>query len=135
MVPSEYVWQDYLTPKNQEYTCPVYAYNNNKILTLLIKRKLKGGMTTSGVIVRNNSILRYVNNIARAMKIRGSINIQLRMTVNGPILFEINPRLSGTLLLRDSIGFSDLRWWISDLFGLKKERYNSPKEGTRFFRN
>ena len=64
----------------------------------------------------------------------GSINIQLRMTKNGPILFEINPRLSGTLVFRDKMGFNDLRWWVSDLLNLENISYNPPKEGVKFFR-
>lgn len=135
LISPEYIWQEYLVPQNQEYTCPVYAFDNKKFTTLLIKRKLEGGMTISGVIVKNYIIQRYVNRIARAMKIRGSINIQLRMTSNGPLLFEINPRLSGTLFLRDKIGFMDLRWWISDILAMKKKKYIAPKEGTKVLRD
>ena len=68
------------------------------------------------------------------MELQGSINIQLRMTKNGPILFEINPRLSGTLVFRDKMGFHDLRWWIADLLNLDNISYKQPEEGVKFFR-
>ena len=96
---------------------------------------MKGGLTSSGVVVKNKDIESYVNKIAMAIKLKGSINIQLRMTSNGPILFEINPRLSGTLVFRDKMGFMDLRWWVSDLFGLKNMVYKPPKAGTKFYRS
>ena len=122
-------------PKNQEYTCPVYSNNTKNFISLIIKRKMKGGLTSSGVVVKNKDIESYVNKIAMAIKLKGSINIQLRMTSNGPILFEINPRLSGTLVFRDKMGFMDLRWWVSDLFGLKNMVYKPPKAGTKFYRS
>ncbi|MDX3895330.1 ATP-grasp domain-containing protein [Pusillimonas sp.] len=134
MCQGEWVWQNYLTPENEEYTCAVYASPVTSMRTLIIKRKLIGGLTGSGVIVRNPEIEEYVGAIANVMQLNGAINIQLRLTEDGPLLFEINPRLSSTLVFRDKIGFTDLRWWVFDKLGLDKPTYTPPSAGTRFYR-
>ncbi|MDC3057379.1 ATP-grasp domain-containing protein [Alphaproteobacteria bacterium] len=128
------VWQELLVPNNEEYTCPIYFNKNKNIRILLIKRELKGGMTYSGLVVKNKKIESYVKKIASVMKVKGSINIQLRLTKQGPLLFEINPRLSGTIVFRDKIGFEDLKWWIADTLGITTKKYALPKDGVRFYR-
>ena len=78
--------------------------------------------------------LSYLKKIVNVLGVIGSVNIQLILTKEGPLLFEINPRLSGTIVFRDKIGFKDLRWWISDTLGLKVARYYPPKNGIKFYR-
>ena len=46
------------------------------------------------------------------MKLEGSINIQLKILKKRIGIFEINPRLSSTVLMRDMLGFKDCIWWI-----------------------
>jgi carbamoyl-phosphate synthase large subunit len=129
-----WVWQQYLFPNDQEYTCPVYASPKTGMRILVLKRKLMGGLTGSGIVVDNSSVEEYVRSIAEVMQLNGAINIQLRLTEDGPLLFEINPRLSSTLVFRDKMGFTDLRWWLADKLGLSTQAYYAPKAGTRFYR-
>ncbi|SES34672.1 carbamoyl-phosphate synthase large subunit [Vreelandella subterranea] len=131
---SGWVWQSYLSPDDQEYTCAVYGTPRNDMHVLVIKRKLVHGMTGSGVVVANQEIERYVRLIAEAMQLDGAINIQLRLTKSGPLLFEINPRLSSTLVFRDKMGFADLRWWVAAKLGLDSPPFMMPKAGTHFYR-
>lgn len=129
------LWQSYLYPDDEEYTCAVYVSNTGVVHTMIMKRKLLGGLTVSGEVVRSRSIDEYIRAITSVLKPIGSINIQLRLTDEGPRLFEINPRLSSTLVFRDLLGFQDLRWWVSDLLGLRvKFEISAPEENTRFFR-
>jgi carbamoyl-phosphate synthase large subunit len=121
-------------PDDQEYTCPVYASAKTDMRILVIQRKLEFGQTSSGVVVDNPEIERYVRAIAAAMQLDGAINIQLRLTESGPLLFEINPRLSSTLVFRDKMGFTDLRWWVAEKLDLDIQPYRAPKTGTRFYR-
>lgn len=131
---SGWVWQQYLPPDDQEYTCPVYVSPEAGVRILLIKRKLLGGLTGSGVVVSNQIIEDYVYSIAKCLQVNGAINVQLRLTEDGPRLFEINPRLSSTLVFRDKMGFTDLRWWLADKLGLNVCDYDAPKAGTQFYR-
>ena len=128
------VWQSYLLPDDQEYTCPVYCSAKTGTHVLVMRRKLVGGLTGSGVVVDNSEIEKYVRRIAESVQLEGAINIQLRLTESGPLLFEINPRLSSTVVFRDKMGFTDVRWWLSDKLGLGNHPYNAPAAGTRFYR-
>lgn len=129
-----FVWQEYLQPDDREYTCAVYCSERIGKRILIIRRRLKGGVTGSGEIVKNKEIYKYVSSIVDAFELDGVINIQLRLTKLGPILFEINPRLSSTVVFRDRLGFCDLKWWISDLCSLDTVEYDEPLEGTKFYR-
>lgn len=132
------VWQEYLLPDAEEYTCAVFRSGNREVRTLLLRRTLSNGSTASGEVVSNYEIEHYVKDIAQALDVEGSINVQLRLTNRGPLLFEINPRLSSTLVFRDKMGFCDLRWWLADVLGSENTpqlaRFEEPVAGTRFFK-
>ena len=132
------IWQEYLAPDDQEYTCPVYHSAVRGTHVLVLRRTLSGGLTGRGEVVNEPRIKRYVAEIARHLELDGAINVQLRLTAEGPCLFEINPRLSSTLVFRDKMGFCDLRWWIQDTVGVEhappQPLYRAPSPGTRFFR-
>ena len=55
--------------------------------------------------------------IAKGLNLRGSMNIQMRLTTQGPRVFEINPRFSSTVLMRHRIGFSDVLWALDEAEG------------------
>lgn len=133
-----YIWQEYLAPDDQEYTCPVYRSATRGMQILVIRRTLSGGVTGRGEVIANPLIENYVAKVAHHLELDGAINIQLRLTEYGPCLFEVNPRLSSTLVFRDKMGFCDLRWWIQDTIGLESSpplsTYSKPTLGTRFFR-
>lgn len=129
-----WVWQSYLVPDEEEYTCPVYSSQGSSTQVLLLKRKLMGGLTGSGVVIDNTEIEQYVRRIVECMQLDGAMNIQLRLTDAGPLLFEINPRLSSTVVFRYKLGFADVLWWLADRLGLKKPSYRAPQAGTRFYR-
>ena len=132
------IWQEYLAPDDQEYTCAAYHSKTRGTHVLVMRRTLSGGLTGRGEVVSNSQIEQYIYEIARSLELNGAINVQLRLTVDGPCLFEINPRLSSTLVFRDKMGFCDLRWWVQDTVGLEHALpitpYQPPIPGTRFFR-
>ncbi|WP_412775782.1 ATP-grasp domain-containing protein [Thalassospira lucentensis] len=132
--PTGFVWQKMLLPDQEEYTCAVYANAHQEMQCIQIKRTLIGGYTGKGVVCKNLDILQYVKKISDVLQVNGCVNVQLRMTEAGPLLFEINPRLSSTLVFRDKLGFTDLRWWICDFLGLAKLPYLEPPAGTKIYR-
>ena len=131
---STYVWQEYLEPQKEEYTCPIFSSSNGQIRYLVIKRKLENGFTKEGMVVDDPLINSYIEEITKKINFTGCINIQLRKTNKGPLLFEINPRISSTLVFRDKMGFTDLKWWILDLLGIKIPEYTRPRTGLKFYR-
>lgn len=129
----EMVWQEYLLPED-EYTCPVFRSAKTGIRSLVIKRTLLYGFTYSGEVIEDKGISEYLENIADILDLNGVMNVQLRVTDEGPLLFEINPRLSSTLVFRHLMGFSDLIWWLSERASIKIPNYHPPKIGTKFYR-
>lgn len=129
-----YIFQELLTPDDQEYTCGVFRGENCKTRVILFNRTLDGGLTGKGIVVNNIEIESYVKEVAEALNLKGAINMQLRLTSRGPVLFEINPRLSSTVVFRHKLGFQDLIWALDELAGHAPSQYNPPKAGTRFYR-
>jgi carbamoyl-phosphate synthase large subunit len=133
-VKKDYVWQKMLMPDDEEYTCGVYVSPKKEIRILQIRRKLIGGYTGKGEITSKADITVYVEKIVRCLNFCGCINVQLRFTKDGPLLFEINPRLSSTVVFRDILGFQDLRWWVGDFLDLVPPPYEAPITGTKIYR-
>lgn len=132
--PKNMVWQDLILPEDQEYTCAIYVSKDMNIHSLQIRRTLSNGFTGKGEITNNRVISDYLMKIVLAFNLPGCYNIQLRLTPSGPLIFEINPRLSSTLVFRDKLGFTDLRWWLSDLLDLDNNYDYQIKSGTKIFR-
>ena len=129
-----YVWQEYLEPDDEEYTCAVYVSEQMKKRILLLKRVLVGGSTGKAIVVKNLEIEKYIEQIISAWNVPGLYNIQLRLTEDGPRLFEINPRVSSTIVFRDMLGFEDLKWWVLEKLGMKLPDYEEVCEGIKIFR-
>jgi len=131
---SGYIFQELLAPDNQEYTCGIYRGKMAGTRVILFKRTLVGGLTGSGIVVENSKIENYVKDIAQLLGLKGAVNMQLRLTSRGPVLFEINPRFSSTVVFRHKLGFKDLIWAIEELAGQMASEYNPPIVGTKFYR-
>ncbi len=128
------IWQELLLPDEQEYTCCVYRTCFDEIRTIAIQRKLQGGLTSTGIIVHNEQILQYLYHIAESLNLRGSINVQLRLTNQGPVAFEINPRFSSTVVFRHLLGFQDFIWSLKEIKGLQLDPFEDVRPGLKFYR-
>lgn len=129
------IWQEYL--EGDEYTAGVYGCQNGEIRTIVMKRKLSGGMTgytMGGEVVDEPEITRVLTELAKGLKLKGSINVQLRLTKKGPVVFEINPRFSSTVVFRHRLGFKDVIWSLEEKAGNPAFPYVPPKTGTKFYK-
>jgi carbamoyl-phosphate synthase large subunit len=73
--------------------------------------------------------------VAKALQLRGSINIQLRLRDGYPYIFEINPRFSSTVVARHKLGFSDVLWSLQDQnLGLNTSYSENYLPGTKVYR-
>ncbi|OCH25516.1 ATP-grasp domain-containing protein [Aliivibrio sp. 1S128] len=129
-----YIWQELLLPDDQEFTCGVYRHATGECRSILMRRTLSGGFTDKGEVVKDSIIEHYILTIAEELDVQGAINFQLRLTNKGPVLFEINPRLSSTVMFRHKLGFTDLVWAIEGILDLPLSQYQEPKAGTKFYR-
>ena len=111
----EAIFQEFLTPCDKEVTCSVYRSKNGGVISLLMLRQLTGGVTSWAQVIRDQKIEETCRSIADELDLRGSMNVQLRVTEKGPRIFEINPRFSSTVLMRHRLGFSDVIWTIKEI--------------------
>jgi carbamoyl-phosphate synthase large subunit len=111
------VFQEILEPADREITCAVYRKRDGEVLSLLMLRRLTGGCTGWARIIEDEQTSQMCAHIAIGLNLRGSMNVQLRLTDQGPRVFEINPRFSSTVLMRHRMGFSDVLWAMEESEG------------------
>jgi carbamoyl-phosphate synthase large subunit len=111
------IFQELLEPADREVTCAVYRRRDGEVFTLLMLRRLTGGYTGWAKVIKDDETLRMCEVIAHGLDLRGSMNIQLRMTNKGPRVFEINPRFSSTVLMRHRLGYTDVLWALDETEG------------------
>lgn len=120
------IFQELLLPDNAEYTCAVFRSAQGETSVLQLHRELQDGATVWAEVVDIPEISRICIDVAEGLELRGSMNIQLRLTNEGPRIFEINPRFSSTSEMRHLMGFKDLVWTILDLQGQSPKTVNPP---------
>jgi carbamoyl-phosphate synthase large subunit len=85
-----------------EYTVSVIVNDTNTILGIVPKRVIeKRGITRAAVAERNLAIERACRKVVSALEPRGLFNVQLKLVEGKVYIFEINPRLSTTVVLTD----------------------------------
>lgn len=130
----DFIYQELLDGQEGEFTCCAYKSQENDIRTISFKRELTGGFSGYGEVVEDSRIDNLLIEIANLLNLKGSINIQLRIHKEMPVVFEINPRFSSTILFRHLLGFKDLEWSLDELFGQDISHYSKPKSGQRFYK-
>ena len=131
----DFVWQEYISDDDNEYTCGVYGCSDGQIRTIIFRRRLVGGMTGFAELVQNQAIESLCETVATALGLRGSINIQLRLSPRGPIIFEINPRFSSTVVFRHQMGFTDVLWALQEQVLGEQTSYRLMRPvGTKIYR-
>lgn len=129
-----FIYQELLPDDCGEYTCGVWRGSDLNVRTVILKRKLYGGFTGSGTVIRNENIEIFLVKIAALLDLHGSINVQLRLKNGAPFVFEINPRFSSTVMFRHKMGFKDFVWSLEDKCNEAVEPYTAPEQGTSFYK-
>ncbi|UOG59331.1 ATP-grasp domain-containing protein [Leptospira noguchii] len=123
------IFQELLLPKDREVTCSVYRNKDGQIRILQLLRELFGGFTGWAEVIYDPIVEEQCRILAEELELIGSINVQLRITEDGPRIFEINPRFSSTVLMRHLMGFRDVIWSIQDKMEIESD-FILPKLGT-----
>lgn len=114
----EWVIEELLKNKENEYTCSIIKLKKLRKI-IIFKRKLhKLGHTMYAETFKNNYIEGQLLKIADKINLHGSINIQFIIQNKKIKIFDINPRFSSTVGIRDMIGFQDCLWWIKEKLNL-----------------
>ncbi|MCB0407880.1 MAG: ATP-grasp domain-containing protein [Bdellovibrionales bacterium] len=118
---SNFIYQELLLPADQEVTCAVYRSKDGRVAVLQMLRQLVGGLTGWAEVINDLRVDSMCRKLAKDLNLLGSLNVQLRITKEGPRIFEINPRFSSTVHMRHLLGFTDVIWTISEFEGVRVE--------------
>jgi len=93
----------------QEYTCGLlYDAEGNLRDWLVTRRELSGGRTMIADVCHDPVMDQFIRDFGTRVFARGAINLQLRLDAAGrPAIFEINPRFSGSTIMRLAAGYND----------------------------
>jgi carbamoyl-phosphate synthase large subunit len=124
------ILQELLLPADREVTCAVFRSRDGRIAVVQLLRTLLGGFTGWAEVIDDPEVAAQCRTLATALNLRGSINVQLRLTAAGPRIFEINPRFSSTALMRHHMGFRDVVWSIQDALDQDISLFQPPRGTT-----
>ena len=117
----EIVLQEHLGSDDSEFTCTLVMCRGEPSRVAVLQRWLRAGDTYRVVPVRDATIEAYVLDVARALRIEGPCNVQLRVDHGVPKLFEINARFSGTTPLCAELGFNPVESYLKRHRGVAYE--------------
>ena len=129
-----FIIQEYLS-SSKEFTACIYSNGNKDSNILIFERVLDKDKTIFARLYNNKKVNKQLERILKVIDFSGSINIQFKIINKKIKIFEINPRLSSTVNMRDFIGFKDCIWWISNFLNLKKlNKKNKIKNNIKLLR-
>ncbi|MDK2846986.1 MAG: carbamoyl-phosphate synthase large subunit [Desulfuromonadales bacterium] len=124
--------QEYLMPDDEEYTVGCFCNSQSKAVgSIIMKRTLGHGLTHKASVIFHDGISAYCESIAEKLGYIGPLNLQLRLTERGPVLFEINPRFSSTESARAYFNFNMPEMCIRHF--VLHEEVAPPKVKTGYF--
>jgi carbamoyl-phosphate synthase large subunit len=115
-VTGEWIAQEFLDAAGEEHTCAIVRAGS-AVNTIAMRRTMQGGLTRQATVVDNPAIDRLLQAIAAELPELAFINVQLRIAHGVPRVFEINPRLSSTVMMRHLMGFRDVQWILDAMAG------------------
>lgn len=107
--------QEYIESE-EEYTIGVFRQKET-VNVIAFLRKLEHGYSSQVELIHDNEIVLLAKKVAGLLQAEGYFNIQLRKKDGYYYIFEINPRISGTVRFRHMLGFMDVLWWLDLLDG------------------
>jgi carbamoyl-phosphate synthase large subunit len=91
-----------------EYTCSVFKDSSGNMMgPFTARRTVRGGTSWHIEVAQFDVLNESLLAIAGALDFIGSLNIQLMLTSEGAIPFELNSRFSGTTAVRAHFGFNE----------------------------
>ena len=100
-----------------EYTCSVFKSKDGSIIgPFTARRTVRGGTSWLIEIDRYTKIYDTLVEIGKTLDFIGSLNIQLMLTHEGAIPFELNARFSGTTAVRTHFGFNEPEMALKSFF-------------------
>ena len=124
----EWVIEELLNINSDEYTCAIIRIKDLKKIIIFNRKLHKLGHTMFAEQFEDKAIEMGLLAIADKINLNGIFNIQFKIQNSQIKIFDINPRISSTVKMRDLLGFQDCLWWIKDKLKIpNKERIKIKK--------
>lgn len=122
----DYLIQQYIGQLEDEYTVGCFVDREGRMAeSCCMRRDLVAGTTFRAWLGEFPEIREEAERIVAALRPVGPCNVQLRMTGDGPVCLEINPRFSGTTPIRAHFGYNEAEAAIAHF--LFNEPVNLPR--------
>ena len=130
----EILMMEYLP--GQDYSVYVYAEDGEAKSVIPMKRlKPKPGVSLISQVDLNKKIIERAKVITRHFNLNWNVNIQMRYSSCGqPLVYEINPRIAGSIILTKAAGCDLLSLGINQILG-EECKSTSPVDGIKMYRH
>ena len=103
-----YLLQAHVGTDDEEYTVGCFVDREGNLApSCCMRRELLSGTTCRAVLGEYAELREAAERIVASLQPLGPCNVQLRMTADGPVCFEINPRFSGSAPIRAHFGYNE----------------------------
>jgi carbamoyl-phosphate synthase large subunit len=128
--------QEYIGNNKNEYTVGVISDKKGKVIqSIVMKRYLFSGASGYAKVCLFGDTNILCEHIAKEIKSTGPLNVQFRLNEkNEPLVFEINPRFSGSAPMRALAGFNELDMMIRNFYFNEEIQTASIKAGNQYYR-
>ena len=128
--------QAYLDDSGGEYSVGIFRCDGFEE-AISFRREIHpimSGCSWFAELDQDSEVTQYAMQVAKSTSALGSINVQLRVTRDGPRLLEVNPRFSSLVAARAACGFMDAEWSILTALGTTICPLKHPYRPMRFHR-
>ena len=124
---SDILMMEYL--EGQDYSVYSLANKGKSLVTIPFKRlKPKDGVSLVSEVDMNEHVIEYVQKIVKLFNLDWIVNIQLKLSPeNKPLIYEINPRLAGSVILTKGAQCDLLRYGLDMISDRELEIKNPEK--------
>ena len=132
----DYIIQEHISNNNKEYTVGVINDKKGRLIqSIVMQRDLLGGATGYAKVCEHSYINEFCENVAMQLQSTGPMNVQLRLDDNNnPLIFEINPRFSGSSIMRALAGFNEPDMIIRNFVLNEELKKITIKENNEYYR-
>jgi len=118
-----------------DYSVYCLADKGNTSATIpMIRIKPGEGISYVSEVMLDDTIISYANDVVKQFNLSWNVNIQMKVSQSGvPLVYEINPRLAGSIILTKAAGCDLLDLGLKQLLG-EDLTINTPINGTRMYR-
>jgi len=122
--------------EGEEYTVDCLADKTGRVVCVVPRRRIKifSGLSFEGVTVKDQKLIELGAKIAAEVPLYGPFNFQAKNVDGKPVIFEINPRFSGSGILTVKAGANIPLLAVQDAFGGKIPSEVGFDEGVVFSR-